>query len=631
MRTKILRRLRDIHTGVFTGMVIVLSVTLTTGLNAFFSWASGTAIKPITMLFATFDAILIPLIIAPPVLRLFKRAASTEDSNVLLQTEIAERKRAELAAEERSAQMQAINELALACAAATSDADLPRLIADRFRSLSGNRAVSISTFAPQTSQLTIRYVSIDGSLFSAFTNLLGRNLIGMTNPVSPNMLQEMLTNGITVTDSISDVTFGAIPKAFDAVAQAAFGRTQFTAMSLCYDGQLWGTTVAVSEPDGPPFDLDLARTFANIAAMAMQRQSVERSLQQRQEHLQAIISNLPLIFFVLDAQGIFQVSEGKGLAMLGLRSGEVVGKSAFQMYQDYPLVVENLRKALAGEITYAIHDMGALIYDVYYTPLVDTGGQRAGVIGVAVDVTDRHHVEVEREKLIAELGAKNYELERFTYTVSHDLKAPLITIRGFLGFLEKDALAGEFERMRGDMKRITAATDKMERLLSELLELSRIGRLMNPPEEIPFDEIVQDALQLVSGSLGSCDVCVSVGAELPSVYGDRVRLVEVMQNLLDNACKFRGDQKPPHIEIGADVQNGQAVFYVRDNGIGIAPEFHEKIFGLFDKLDPLSPGTGIGLALVKRIIEVHHGRIWVESDGLGHGATFYFTIPNRVG
>jgi signal transduction histidine kinase len=166
----------------------------------------------------------------------------------------------------------------------------------------------------------------------------------------------------------------------------------------------------------------------------------------------------------------------------------------------------------------------------------------------------------------------------------------------------------------------------MQRLLSELLELSRIGRLMNPPENVPFGEIVQEALRLVEGRLGAKQIEVRTEASFPIVRGDHVRLVEVVQNLVDNAAKFMGDQQTPRIEIGTKTENDRPLFFVRDNGIGIAPEQHERVFGLFNKLDSNTEGTGIGLALVKRIVEVHSGRIWVESDGKGNGTAFYFTL-----
>jgi len=249
------------------------------------------------------------------------------------------------------------------------------------------------------------------------------------------------------------------------------------------------------------------------------------------------------------------------------------------------------------------------------------------VLAIIRDVSLRKWAETERDKLIEELEAKNAELERFAYTVSHDLKSPLITIRGFLGFLQEDSRAGNVPRMEADIQRITGATDKMQALLNDLLELSRVGRLINKPELVPFHQIVTEAVELVQGRISHGEVSVSIANDLPIVYVDHPRLVEVMQNLIDNAAKFMGDQPSPRIEIGQKgFINEMALLYVKDNGIGIPAEFMENIFGLFNKLDARSDGTGVGLALVKRIIEFHHGTIWAESEP-GRGAIFYFTLP----
>lgn len=256
----------------------------------------------------------------------------------------------------------------------------------------------------------------------------------------------------------------------------------------------------------------------------------------------------------------------------------------------------------------------------------------AGYVGLAIQnsllnvalQTELTH----RQTLIDELETKNAELERFTYTVSHDLKSPLVTITGFLGFLEKDALAGNAARIKSSINRITKAAEKMQSLLNDLLELSRIGRLMNPPEDVPFEEIVYEAVDHVRGRLDKINAIVEIQRDLPKVRGDRARLVEVVQNLVDNAAKYADVNKNTRIEIGTDgaTENDCSIFFVRDNGIGIDPKFHERVFGLFNKLDVQSEGTGVGLSLVKRIIEVHNGRIWVESE-VGKSTTFYFSLP----
>jgi signal transduction histidine kinase len=245
------------------------------------------------------------------------------------------------------------------------------------------------------------------------------------------------------------------------------------------------------------------------------------------------------------------------------------------------------------------------------------------------EIAERQRMEEERERLITELEARSAEMERFTYTVSHDLKSPLITIQGFLGLLEKDAMAGDIAQMQTDITYIRAAATTMQRLLNELLELSRIGRVVNPLTEVSLRELAQEAVTLVSGQITARGVQVHIAPDLPVVVGDRPRLLEVLQNLLDNAVKFMGTQPQPCIHFGVRRDAQETVCYVRDNGIGIEPRYHEKVFGLFERLDSASDGTGIGLTLVKRIIEVHGGRMWVESAGEGHGSTFCFTLPRQ--
>jgi PAS domain S-box-containing protein len=247
--------------------------------------------------------------------------------------------------------------------------------------------------------------------------------------------------------------------------------------------------------------------------------------------------------------------------------------------------------------------------------------------GSVENITQRKESEAERERLLGELAAKNAELERFVYTVSHDLKSPLVTIMGYLGFLEKDFETGNMAALHKDMDRIYWAARKMQDLLKDLLDLSRIGRLINEPERVPFYALVKDALDLTEGRLRERSVQVEVEPGLPDVYGDAKRLVELLQNLVDNAAKYMGDQPKPLIRIGqAGLEEEKTIFFVRDNGMGIDPEYQEQIFGLFNKLDPNMEGTGVGLALCKRIVEVHGGRIWVVSKP-GDGATFFFTLP----
>jgi len=241
------------------------------------------------------------------------------------------------------------------------------------------------------------------------------------------------------------------------------------------------------------------------------------------------------------------------------------------------------------------------------------------------EITMREQAEKEREAVIQKLKLKNQELDRFAVRVSHDLKTPLITVAGFLGFLEKDIKDGNNERVEKNIAQISEAAKKMGKFVDELLDLSRVGRIVNPPKDVAFEEIVQDALTATEGILKARQVRVKIEAIFPFVHVDRARVVQVMQNLIANAVKFMGDQSQPSIKIGFEEIKGEHIFSVSDNGIGIAKAHLESIFELFSKLDPNTDGIGIGLGLVKRIVEVHGGRVWVESEP-GKGSTFKFTL-----
>ncbi len=247
------------------------------------------------------------------------------------------------------------------------------------------------------------------------------------------------------------------------------------------------------------------------------------------------------------------------------------------------------------------------------------------------DITERRMAEETFRKNERELQERNDELTRFMYTVSHDLKSPLVTIQSFLGYLEQDMRKMDTRQVERDLTFIRNAAEKMGKLLNELLRLTRVGRVVSQSMKSSLQSIVQEALELVAGQIAGRGVNVVVTTEPVFVTGDLPRLVEVFQNLVDNAVKFMGDQPSPKMEIGVEWQVDERVFFVRDNGIGIDPRHRHKLFGLFEKLTPGSDGTGIGLALVKRIVEIHGGRVWVESEGVGKGSCFRFTLPGCGG
>jgi PAS domain S-box-containing protein len=402
----------------------------------------------------------------------------------------------------------------------------------------------------------------------------------------------------------------------------------------------------ILETSGVPFfdENEKLLGYRGIDRDITERKRAEEALQESEALYQSLVEVMPMSVCRKDLEGRFTFVNKRYCDGFGLSASEILGKTDFDLHPRE--LAEKYRRddremMDIGHTTEIVEEHQPLdgkrsYVQVFKSPVYDAQGQVNGIQIVFWDITDRMHAETERDKLIADLENRNAELERFTYTISHDLKSPLVTINGFLGYLERDAKAGNLERLQNDIQRIQEAANRMRRLLNELLELSRIGRVVNPPVVVSFADLAQNALDIVHGQLQERGVEVIIQPNLPTVYGDRQRLVEVLQNLIDNAAKFMGDQKHPQIEIGqfekdVNAEHGGSIFFVRDNGVGIAPEHHEQVFGLFNKLNPNVEGTGIGLSIVKRIIEVHGGKIWIESE-VGKGTTFLFTLGNgKVG
>lgn len=380
--------------------------------------------------------------------------------------------------------------------------------------------------------------------------------------------------------------------------------------------------------DGSVFPVEIRANYLSVdgkeynccfARDITEQKEAEKALRLSEARFRSVVSNAPVLIFELDDAGLFLLLEGRGLQALGLRPGELVGSAVAEFLEDEVPIPQYLAQALANEPVQFTARIGQRVFETFFNPVRDPRDGRVSVIGVAVDVTER----TERE---AELRQRTDELTRFTYTVSHDLKSPLVTIRTFLGFLEQDLTRDDAARIDKDIGFIRNAAERMTRLLDELLELSRIGRVVNAPTEFSLQELAGEVLDLVAGRIVERGVAVEVTATPVLIHGDRQRLAEVLLNLLDNAVKFMGDQARPLIQIEVGSREGAVEFIVRDNGQGIDPRHAHKIFDLFEKLDAGSDGTGIGLTLVQRIVEIHGGRIWVESEGFAKGAAFHFTL-----
>jgi len=243
---------------------------------------------------------------------------------------------------------------------------------------------------------------------------------------------------------------------------------------------------------------------------------------------------------------------------------------------------------------------------------------------------DRYASDLEQAVALRteELARSNRELEDFASVVAHDLRSPLLTISGYCQLLSEeygerlDATAHDY------LDQVVAGAARMNRLIEDVLEYSRAGRSHRPLQQVDMESVLAQATANLEGSIREHDARIEVGP-MPTVLGDQTQLVQLLQNLLDNGIKFRRDETP-WVRVTASHMAGGWRFAVEDNGVGIAEEHFEQVFHTFRRLHgPRYPGTGIGLAVCKKIVERHSGRIWLAS-AVGQGTTFYFTIADQA-
>jgi len=365
-------------------------------------------------------------------------------------------------------------------------------------------------------------------------------------------------------------------------------------------------------------DLQARALHYALVRHRLQRESMryQADLRASEARFRTMIEQSADAVLIVDRQGTVRFANPSAEVLFGRRIADLQEHPI-----GFPMIV-----GVPSELDIAHPKRGDVVAEMRASE-IDWEGERANLV-LLRDVTVRRRVQVEREGLITELEAKNEALERFTYTVSHDLKSPLVTIGGYAGLLTHHVQAGDVSACESDTAQIQKAVVQMEHLLDDLLHLSRVGHQVHPPEAVSLTEVASEAAGLVAGQLAKHGVQVEIADDLPVVLGDRLRLREVFQNLLDNAAKYSGEQPVPRVEVGVREKGGETVVYVRDNGRGIDARYQERIFNLFERLDADNPGTGVGLALVRQIIEEHRGRVWVESDGEGHGSTFCFTVPS---
>ena len=286
-----------------------------------------------------------------------------------------------------------------------------------------------------------------------------------------------------------------------------------------------------------------------------------------------------------------------------------------------------LGRTIIGDIIDLVQPGGANItLTVSSAPIIDIQWQVLGGVMVLQDITSIKEAERELVQNAKELARSNAELQQFAYVASHDLQEPLRMVSSYLGLLEKRYVGQLDLKAREYIAYALQGSERMRDLINGLLEYSRVNSRGTRLAPLEMDQAVNEAKVALKTSIDE-NMATIVTGHLPTVLADRRQMAQLLQNLIGNAIKFHGP-RPPRVEISVQEDGKEWVFSVRDNGIGINPKYSERIFEVFQRLHTVSefPGTGIGLAICKKIVEQHGGQIWVESEE-GKGATFLFTLP----
>ncbi len=352
----------------------------------------------------------------------------------------------------------------------------------------------------------------------------------------------------------------------------------------------------------------------------------------------AIINSAPTALVMVDSTGRIVLVNAETEFLLGQSRAELIGRLVDELVPErFRGKHEAHRRRFHGDPAkrgmsarpdlFALKNDGTEIpVEVLLNPIRTSDG--FFVVAALIDLTERRRAEEALKHANTALEKSNMELQQFAYVASHDLQTPLRGIAGFAQMLQSDYRNKLSDEADQHLERIVEGTKRLQQMIGDLLSFARVESRARRFEIINLGEVFEDTVALLGASIEDAGADVTSDA-LPSVECDRAQISQLLQNLIGNAVKYRGDA-PPKVHVSAQSTGGEWTITVADNGIGIEAKHHDKIFEVFRRLHGQGkyPGTGIGLAVCRRIVDRHGGRIWVESDA-GKGSTFYFTIPKR--
>lgn len=548
--------------------------------------------------------------------------------------------------------LTAVNQLSIELASIPFGKDLPVLIAKRLKEYTGALLTSFNEYDTENKVILIKHLESDSTVLNKVIKVLGYSPLEIKSKVNEGLYDTIISENVGIRYSLNDVTFGGIPESVSKVINSMLNISCYIGMAYVIEGNLYGTSLIVISKDAEVPSLQMLEAFSNVIAVSLRRNKVESELLLSQkaqkfseERFQVIAKNLKDMIFMTDPKGIIIYVSPSSEYMFGFKPAEMMGKNfiLFLHKEDIPLAIGRFQLAMSGHKSDEplILRMNRRNEEIFFGELVSVNLYEnehiSGNIGIIRDVTERHRSEEETNKInadlelrvkkrTAELEAINKELESFSYSVSHDLRSPLRSIAGFATMLQED-----FGKVLDDdgqdyLNRILNATNYLGQLIDDLLNLSRLHKAALHPADIDISQLVRAEFDSIIKTEPNRKAKLSIQPDI-TIKGDQNLVHSVVQNLVANAWKFTSKREIAEIEFGTKQVNDIQVCYIKDNGIGFDMKYYKKLFGPFQRLHSTQdfPGSGIGLASIKRIINKHGGDVWAEAVP-NEGATFFFHL-----